>query len=410
MTSRAHPSAFGLLWMVLFGFAAGISSAQTCQPAPDGQGCESGTCSGTEQCLPKVVSRDSVTGEYTVVECECMAADYCHVDFVPNTGVLYWWEDFDDGDMSDWTIVNPHYTGDGPVTIEVSEEQSWSPDYSLKVSAPVANYYSGYATGPEIPMDFSRPYEINFRFRYHSFHWFWVVHFGPILLVMDQPGLPFQYCAYWNDWRWLGSESVQSFCPADTWVHFRIEVYPDNKCYDLHIDDRFVGRVIYRFDLDDGPRGFEFRERSGGNVDYMVDGYYDDVIITSTVFQGCTGSCPEGELCARILNSHSDGTITVECRCVSDTTAEACCRENGDCLNVDPVDCIYTYNGTPQGPGTNCTEVECPATEACCLSDGSCVEVFPHVCLEEYQGTPQGAGVDCVTADCPQPEACCLRP
>jgi len=75
---------------------------------------------------------------------------------------------------------------------------------------------------------------------------------------------------------------------------------------------------------------------------------------------------------------------------------QACCLENGDCVEVIPDVCIFN-GGTPQGSGTQCT-----AEEACCLEDDTCVMVDP-LCCDELDGVAQGSGTEC-TAE----EACCL--
>jgi len=75
---------------------------------------------------------------------------------------------------------------------------------------------------------------------------------------------------------------------------------------------------------------------------------------------------------------------------------EACCLEDGSCIDTDPATCL-SMGGTPQGLGTFCT-----ATQACCLANGDCVEVDP-LCCDELGGTPQGSGTHCT-----EPEACCM--
>ena len=46
---------------------------------------------------------------------------------------------------------------------------------------------------------------------------------------------------------------------------------------------------------------------------------------------------------------------------------QACCKDNGDCIDVEPADCP----GTPMGSGTDCDTTDCPqeATGACCDDD-----------------------------------------
>ncbi|MGB2985790.1 MAG: hypothetical protein WBE26_07895, partial [Phycisphaerae bacterium] len=79
------------------------------------------------------------------------------------------------------------------------------------------------------------------------------------------------------------------------------------------------------------------------------------------------------------------------------TSPEACCLDDGTCVNTDPLKCRME-GGVPQGPDTKCTQ-----EEACCLDDdGSCKELDP-LCCRELGGKPQGVGTSCT-----RPEACCL--
>jgi hypothetical protein len=53
-----------------------------CKPKPDGSACEPATCLGTgEQCQPVCVNYDPDIGQVTVLECDCMEPNNCHVDF-----------------------------------------------------------------------------------------------------------------------------------------------------------------------------------------------------------------------------------------------------------------------------------------------------------------------------------------
>ena len=89
---------------------------------------------------------------------------------------------------------------------------------------------------------------------------------------------------------------------------------------------------------------------------------------------------------------------------------EACCFPDGTCLDL-LVDQCLSAGGDPQGPGTNCANIDCPVLlEACCFPDGSCLDLLGPDCLSRG-GIPQGLGTNCATTTCPvapQPEACCF--
>ena len=109
------------------------------------------------------------------------------------------------------------------------------------------------------------------------------------------------------------------------------------------------------------------------------------------------------------------------CCCVA---IEACCLSSGECVEVIPEVCIENLGGSPQGPGTGCTDPQtcclpdhscvyldplccadqdgvplpgetCAAAEACCFADGTCSEIDPLCCTQDG-GIPQGANSVCL--------------
>ncbi len=117
---------------------------------------------------------------------------------------------------------------------------------------------------------------------------------------------------------------------------------------------------------------------------------------------------PEGACCL------SDGACVpglTEQRCLNQggvwagpstlcTAPEACCIPGATCSVLDPLCCQVLFNGTPQGPGTNCT----PA--ACCLPDDNC-EVL-DICQCIAAGGTLLPGVLCMPNPCAPEGACCL--
>ena len=69
-------------------------------------------------------------------------------------------------------------------------------------------------------------------------------------------------------------------------------------------------------------------------------------------------------------------TVTIVC---DDECEEACCLDDGNCLELTWDDC-WAANGIPQGAGTTCTE-----PRACFLPDGSCIMADP-LCCDEMGG------------------------
>ena len=74
---------------------------------------------------------------------------------------------------------------------------------------------------------------------------------------------------------------------------------------------------------------------------------------------------------------------------------EACCLQDGTCIMVPTAICLG-QGGTPQGPGSLCTQVT-----ACCLPDGSCIMVDP-LCCNDLGGTPSPIGAPACLGDANQ--------
>ncbi len=95
---------------------------------------------------------------------------------------------------------------------------------------------------------------------------------------------------------------------------------------------------------------------------------------------------------------------------------EACCFPDGSCTEMKPDDCINA-GGQPQGAGTDCGNVDCPAGEvACCLPSGFCVYTTTSQCFASGGYVPPGGlclgdgnsnGIDDACEDLDL-EPCCL--
>jgi hypothetical protein len=196
----------------------------------------------------------------------------CGNPFDPACG-FGWAENFDDGDISDWAVDNPYPTGIFPIILAPSTEHAVSPDFSLKVSG--SDYQGGRAAGPDVSIDLSKPYTISFWFRYHDFHWFHMCLFGPVMLTADHTDDKLLYKDA-SDWHDIGSVHFDSFCPADTWTHWMVEVDPANTRYEVYVNDGLVGTVNYGA-FDTGQRGFYLHDVSNGSRTDSI--YYDDITI-----------------------------------------------------------------------------------------------------------------------------------
>lgn len=192
---------------------------------------------------------------------------------------VLWSEDFEDADVSDWQEINKQAP---PATKEMTIEcsQNYTSGWCLKVSSPASNAYGGYGWGPTFPFVETLPYKIEFSFRYGSYHWYHLMKFGPVHLTMDKGFIKLRYYNG-TTWDYLGSSSFGSYCPANTWTRFRIEVFPSAGTYDVYVDDIYRGTADPK-GWDGGRYYFQFVEcpHPAVEVNYVTNGYYDDISVT----------------------------------------------------------------------------------------------------------------------------------
>lgn len=90
----------------------------------------------------------------------------------------------------------------------------------------------------------------------------------------------------------------------------------------------------------------------------------------------------------------------------------ACCLPDGSCVDVtSELECIGTFSGFFQGPGTLCANVDCTGPGACCLPTGACIDITGGAVECAGLNGTFIALVSCSTNPCPTalPEACCFR-
>jgi hypothetical protein len=196
---------------------------------------------------------------------------------------VVWVDNFDDGSMSDWFIENPYCTGDNAIVLGVSTEQQVSGSYGLKVSGPSAAHYGGRATGPSVPIDPNQPFTIWFTFRWGSVHWFYMLDFGSASLMIDYASSKLRMSG-----QYIGP-AFNSYCPANTWTRFRVEVDPPVGTYAVYANDTYIGSAPWGGS--GGPAGFQFTEVGCSSYyDYLTNGYYDNVAITQGTSPDCNAN------------------------------------------------------------------------------------------------------------------------
>lgn len=193
-----------------------------------------------------------------------------------------WYENFDDGDISDWFIENPYSPEGKSITMHVSMEQSVSSPYSLKVSGPKAEKYCGRGTGPNPQINSEISYTIEFQFRWADFHWYYLVAFQQVRLYIDTPELPIGYFDENGRHKLWKTPNFKEYCPVNTWTHFKIEANPNDFSYTIIVDGSTLAVINYG-SYNSAIEGFRFQEPYD-NIDYLVGGYYDDISIYQTPF------------------------------------------------------------------------------------------------------------------------------
>ncbi len=108
----------------------------------------------------------------------------------------------------------------------------------------------------------------------------------------------------------------------------------------------------------------------------------------------CIGDCPPGFFCVTTTVTNPDGTISQCCDCVPETPTGACCTQDGICIITTATQCPGTY----LGDGTICLGVQ-----ACCRPNGTCIDA-DAACCTFFGGTPQGPGTNCGNVECIPPQ------
>lgn len=199
---------------------------------------------------------------------------------LPTTGII-WSENFDNGNISNWTIINPN-PGYQPITLGLSTIQSYSSPYSLLVDSPDENYYSGYALGPMVSVDLTKPYTIEFWFRWNDFHYGYFCCFGHIDAVLDQPFLGIDFKDDTGEHVNTGP-AFNSYCLVNTWTHFQFNINPATSSFTMIVNGNTILTFNYTLSI---PGTSQFGIIDGGapypEPDFFDQCYWDDMRIEGT--------------------------------------------------------------------------------------------------------------------------------
>ena len=136
------------------------------------------------------------------------------------------WDDFEDGDISDWATVTG---GSGIIAAEVYPGPGWS----LNIYSPQATASKAMATSPSFSLGASADYKVTMEFAFESpIHWIEVFRNQHINAVIDNQ-------IDVNDWRFIcrydSTNYLVMLMNPSTTYQIEFEVYPESNTYDIYV-------------------------------------------------------------------------------------------------------------------------------------------------------------------------------
>jgi len=221
-------------------------------------------------------------------------------------------DDFDDGNITDWTI-----TKQGSGVLEASTAYSVSEPYSFHMDSPGNS--QAMAVSPPYDVNLSENYHVSFSFLIPdtSNHWFEVFNNHQTYLIID---LGDDLKCYDGSKSYLLDELA-----TGQWHHIEIKVYPSFENYDVYINEEF--KKTCAFWVNDGfENSFRIGDREYGSDDYG-EAYWDDFEITQPVDSDGDGIMDPNDNCPYV---HNPGQADRN----SDGLGDACECEAANCDGV----------------------------------------------------------------------------
>jgi hypothetical protein len=177
-------------------------------------------------------------------------------------------DDFEDGDISDWTLVEG---GSG----YVAAEQDPGPDWSLNVHSPSGTSSRAQAVSPVFEMAESLDYDVSLEFGFETpIHWVEVFRNEHVNTVIDD--CPGAHCTF--RCRYDGTNYIIDSLYAYTTYQIDYEVHPPSGTYDVYVGG------IYKRTCDFDASAIPFPQFRIGDVESGSSNYgmamYDDFVIT----------------------------------------------------------------------------------------------------------------------------------
>jgi len=218
-------------------------------------------------------------------------------------------DNFDDGDISDWTITT---TGAG--IFDVSSDKYVSSPFSVRMRS-LANGDKAIGVSPSYDLKLSENYEISFSFLISGTnnHWFEVFNNHQIYLVIDSGD---DFKCYDGSTAYLIDELA-----TDQWHLIEIKARPSSNSYDVYVNSQFKRTcsmwIHTGFEVD-----FRMGDRNSDQTYYDYgQAYWDDIIITQPVDSDGDGIMDPNDNCPYDYNPeqadrNSDGWGDA-CECIA---------------------------------------------------------------------------------------------
>ena len=199
-------------------------------------------------------------------------------------------DNFDDGDISDWTITT---TGVG--TFDVSGDKYVSSPFSVHMKS-LANGDKAIGVSPSYGLDLSENYDVSFSFLipHTNNHWFEVFNNHQIYLVIDSGDV---FKCYDGSTSYIISE-----LSTDQWYFIEIKARPSSDTYVVYIDsepNRTCDMWVHTgFETD-----FRIGDRNSDQTYYDYgEAYWDNIVITQPVDSDGDGIMDPNDNCPYVYN------------------------------------------------------------------------------------------------------------
>jgi thermitase len=241
-------------------------------------------------------------------------------------------EDFNDCDISDWTV----YTSSG--TFATTSAQYVSPPCGLYMSSMASGY--AYGRTPDLDIDTTQDFTITtyFRLPQTNNHWFWVLSNRWVEIVIDNND---DLCAYQPPNPTIKLADLNT----NQWYHIKAVVHPATSNYDIYLNCYYVATANFSGTYLRYLRLGEF-ENGGSN---FGEGYWDDLLVYGQK------SCPHGDTNGDGVINSADVVYLINYLFKGGPAPDPLCAGDVNCDDViNSADVVYLINYLFKGGPAPC--------------------------------------------------------